>query len=87
MLRNEHEGQTEVLVIFKNSVGRKNDQRRYADISALVDEIVLHGRFINNNNLLRKIHSYLEYKYTFGTTASRNANIIILPLHILLYSK
>lgn len=45
MLKNEHEGQTEVLVIFKKNVGRKNSKRRYADISELVDEIVLHGRF------------------------------------------
>lgn len=45
MLKNEHEGQTEVLVIFKKNVGRKNSQRRYADISALLDEIALNGRF------------------------------------------
>lgn len=45
MLKNEHEGQAEVLVIFKKNIGRKNGQRRYADISALVDEIVLHGKF------------------------------------------
>lgn len=47
MLKNEHEGQTEVLVILKKNVGRKSGQRRCADISALVDEIVLHGRFNN----------------------------------------
>lgn len=45
MLKNEHEGQPKVLVIFKKKAGRKSGQRRHADISALVKEIVLHDSF------------------------------------------
>ena len=45
MLKNEHEGQPKVLVIFKKKVSRKSGQRTHADISALVEEIVLHDRF------------------------------------------
>lgn len=45
MLKKEHEGQTKVPVIFKRNVSRKSGQRRHADISALVEEVVLHDRF------------------------------------------
>lgn len=44
-MKKEHEGQPKVLVIFKRHVGRKSGQRRRADISALVEEVVLHDRF------------------------------------------
>lgn len=45
MLKNEHEGQLKVLVIFKKKVGRKSGQKRHANTSALVEEIVFHDRF------------------------------------------